>query len=336
MKKTRVPRCDIVLLVDEETGERGASGRFIPAPRSVEARVLREIRRHRRRVEVVPFAPPVAGTVARLAELAPRMVFNLTEWVEGDRSLDAAIAGLLEMLRIPYTGTGPDGLTLARDKVLARDIVASLGVPVPRAFPIESTGRIGGLPFPLIVKPRLGDGSDAVARGSVVRNGRELRERVRVARARAGGPVLCEEFIPGRDLYVGLLGRGPRVLPPVELVVRGRGRGAPRIATRRLKTDARYRSRWGVHYRRAWLAPEVGRELEAASRRIFHALKLRDYARLDFRLAPDGRWVFLEANPNPDLHPQSLNRNGCFSGVPYGTLIAAILEGARVRARRRV
>ncbi len=154
-----------------------------------------------------------------------------------------------------------------------------------------------------------------------------------LARVRAVGralkqPVLCEEFIAGNDLYVGLLGNGPRVLPPVELVVRSRRRGAPQLATYRLKNNPRYRARWRAHYRLARLDDATMKQLAAASRRIFHALKLRDYARLDFRLTEDGRFYFIEANPNPDLDPYALNRNGCFAGVPYDQLLSAIVESS--------
>lgn len=330
MRKDRPPRCDIALLVDEETGEFGPSGRFLPEPDDVEDRVARALRRRYRRVEVVPFAPTVVETVDRLRALRPRVVFNLTEWVAGDRRLDAAIAGLLEVMKLSYTGSGPDGLRLARDKDLARQIVAGLGVAVPRSFPVDAPR---GLPYPLIVKPRYGDGSDSIHKESFVRGPRELRARVRALRARGRGTVVCEEFIPGRDVYVPLLGSGPRMLAPVELVVRSGSRAAPRFATYRLKNDPRYRRKWGVHYRRARLAPEALAALAAASRRIFHGLKLRDYARLDFRMTDAGVPYFIEANPNPDLDPHSLNRSGCFAGMPYDELLEAIVTSARRRAR---
>jgi D-alanine-D-alanine ligase len=334
MKKKRPPRCDIALLVDEETGEHRPSGGFVPDVDDVEDRVARALRRRYRRVEVVPFLPSVVETVTRLRRLKPRVVFNLTEWVDGDRKLDAAIAGLLDMMRLRYTGTGPDGLTLARDKVLSKRIVGGLGVAVPDSFGL--TGRSRGVPlrFPLVVKPRFGDGSDGIARASVVRSARELRARARTLHARTRDAVICEEYVPGRDLYVGLLGAEPAVLPPVELVVRSRRRTAPQIATYRVKSDPRYRRKWGVHYRRARLDPRTREALESASRRIFHALKLRGYARLDFRLTDEGRLYFIEANPNPDLDPHALNRSGCFAGVPYDRLLERIVESARRRGRR--
>jgi D-alanine-D-alanine ligase len=331
MKKKPLTRCDIALLVDEETGEHHPSGGFVPEPDDVEDKVARALRRRYRRVEVVPFLPTVVETVERLRQLKPRVVFNLTEWVDGDRKLDAAVAGLLDMMKVRYTGTGPDGLRLARDKMLSKSIVGGLGVSVPGCFGLNGRSDGGRVRFPLVVKPRFGDGSDGIARASLVRNARELRARARTVHARTRDAVICEEYIPGRDLYVGLLGREPAVLPPVELVVRSRRRTAPRIATYRLKSDPRYRRKWGVHYRRARMDPRTLEALEAASRRIFHALKLNGYARLDFRLTDDGRLYFIEANPNPDLDPHALNRSGCFAGVPYGRLLETIVESARGR-----
>jgi D-alanine-D-alanine ligase len=336
MRRKGTARCDVALLVDVETGEYRRSGRFVPDPGDVEEKILRALRRRYRRVEVVPFRPSLIDIVSQLRVLNPRIIFNLTEWVDGDRRHDAAIAGLLDIMKLRYTGTGPDGMRLARDKALSKHIVAGLGVPVARWF-ITGPGRAPRdreLPFPLIIKPLFGDGSEGINKRSLVSNARQMRARVSAIRGRLGEPAVCEEFIPGNDLYVGLLGNEPRVLPPIELVVRSRHRSAPRFATYRLKQDPRYRSKWRVHYRRARLGRAALRNLASASRQIFHALKLRDYARLDFRLRPDGRIYFIEANPNPDLDPHALNRSGCFSGVPYDTLLETIVESARRRGRR--
>ncbi|HET9404279.1 MAG TPA: hypothetical protein VFO57_06850 [Burkholderiales bacterium] len=324
MKGKTPPRCDVALLVDEETGEYGRGGRFMPEDDDVEEKVLRALRRSYRRVEVVPFTRDRAATAEWLRRLNPRIVFNLTEWLDGDRRQDAAIARFLDGLGLRYTGPGPEGLRRARDKALSKRLAANQGVPVPGRAVMDQ---------PAIVKPRFGDASEGISNRSVVRGAPALRARARALRRRLAQPVLSEAFIPGRDLYVGLLGNGPRMLPPVELVVRSRHRAAPRLATYRLKNDPRYRAKWKAHYRRARLDARTLRKLAEASARIFHALKLRDYARLDFRLTDDGRFYFIEANPNPDLDPYALNRNGCFAGVPYQRLLSTIVESARKRKR---
>jgi D-alanine-D-alanine ligase len=332
--KKNVRRCDVALLVDEETGEYGRDGRFIPEDDDVEEKVLRALRRSYARVEVVPFRRDVKSTVQWLRRLDPRIVMNLTEWLAGDRTKDAAIARVLDRMGVPYTGPGPRGLRLARDKARSKRVAASAGVPVPRHFVADAGGTNGHrVSFPLLVKPQFGDGSEGIHATSMVGDAAELRARVKLVRARHRQPAVCEEFIPGNDLYVGLLGNEPQVLEAVELVVRSRRSSAPRFATYRLKNDPRYRARWGVHYRPARLGESTRRALADASRRIFHALELRDYARLDFRLTVDGRFYFIEANPNPDLDPHALNRSGCFAGVPYARLVRTIVEAARRRSK---
>jgi D-alanine-D-alanine ligase len=109
---------------------------------------------------------------------------------------------------------------------------------------------------------------------------------------------------------------------------------APKFATYRLKNDGRYRTN-GVRYRRAQLPRRIMRKISEFSKKAFRALKLRDYARLDFRLTNDGRLVFIEANPNSDLTPHTLGRNLCFVGIEYRHLIPRIVETARKRYRGR-
>ncbi|MGQ0524743.1 MAG: D-alanine--D-alanine ligase family protein [Betaproteobacteria bacterium] len=337
LKPVQRPQDDyrkIVLLVDEETGTRLKSGRFVPDRGSVEARVQARLVAQYGEVTVIPFTRDVVATIEELRAARPDLVFNLTEWLDGDRSMDAAITGLLDLLKVPYTGTGPDGMRLARDKALSKEIVSRLGVAVPRHVVVNGTDDPASraLTYPLVVKPQFGDASETMSANSMVKNADELRERVESLRARLKAPLICEEFIPGRDLYVALLGPEPEVMPPVELVIGKKGSAAPQLATYRLKNDAAYRTRWRIRWKPAKLDDGAIGSIEAASRSIFDALKLRDYARLDFRLTPENRLYFLEANPNPDLHPHAMGINLCFAGVEHGEAIRRIVEAALSRA----
>jgi D-alanine-D-alanine ligase len=325
--------CDVAVLVDAEAGDRLHSGRFVPDRYSVESYVLQGLKELGLHAVMLPFDAAVQPTIDELRLLKPRVVFNLTESVDGDRGQDAAIAGLLELLKIPYTGCGPVALRLARDKALSKHIVADLGIAVPRYFVIPAKGPVRNprVPYPLIVKPQFGDGSDEVRVNSLVRSEKELVQRVRVLRRRIAAPLICEEFIEGRDLYVAMLGRRPDVMPGVELVIGRKGRGAPEFASFRLKNDGSYRSRWRVRWRVAKLSRNLERDVEAASRAIFHALQQRDYGRIDYRLTPDGRLVFLEANANPDLHPHAMGINLCFAGVSWQDALQDIVAAALSR-----
>lgn len=326
----RIPGCDIVLLVDAETGTALRNGGFRVDAGSVEAQVLQALRRLGMRVVVVPFDADAQSTLKTLQALAPRVIFNLTEWIDGDRARDHEITDLLDRHGFCYTGTAGMGLRLARDKARAKRVVARTGVAVPREFSPQLR-RQGKLPYAVFVKPREGDGSDAISGAALVHTHAALRERVKSLRQRKLGPALCEEYIEGRDLFVALLGNKPDVLHPLELVVGRQGEGAPRFATRLLKHDDAYKRRWRVSYREADLPRAVLAEIRSASRRIFHALKLRDYARLDFRLTPDYRLYFIEANPNPDLGRHTFGRERCFAGVEYMELIRRIVKAARSR-----
>ena len=330
---TRKERCDIAVLVDQEVGELNGDGAFVLERATMEWYVVQELEREGRRFCVVPFDPEIAPTIEKLRELDPKLVFNLTEWLGGNRRLDSAIAGVLEMMRLRYTGSGPDAMQIARDKALAKQIVADVGVTVaPHTLVNGHRPAAGTLRFPLFVKPQFGDGSDEIGNAALVRSETELARRLSSIRRRRADALMCEEFVDGRDLFVALLGNEPRVMPPLELVIGRSGRGAPRFATGRIKNDARYRSRWGVRYRVAKVDAALGERIEEASRRIFHALKLRDYARIDYRLTPDNDLVFLEANPNPDLTRHTFGRDRCFAGVPYPQLISSIIDAALERS----
>ncbi len=298
----------------------------------MEAHVLAALVARRMNVGVVAFDPAITPTIEALRRLRPRLVFNLTEWIAGNRRLDSAIAAVLEMMDLRYTGTGPEGMHLARDKALAKRIVADVGTAVPRHVLVN--GRrvsVSALTFPVIVKPQFGDGSDGIGKSALARTPRQLEERVARVRRRSDEALLCEEFIGGRDLFVALLGNEPKVMPPLELVIGREGRAAPRFATYHVKNDSAYQRKWSVSYRKAKLPGAVLKTIDDASRRIFRALKLRDYARIDYRLTPDNQLFFLEANPNPDLTPDTFGRDVCFAGVAYPDLISGIVEAALAR-----
>jgi len=332
-------RGGIVLLIDPEAGHAGRAGEFVPERSSMEEYVLRSLRLATDDVRVVPFEPDVVTTLQRLRELAPALVFNITECVDGNRRHDHAIAATLDMLDIPYTGTGAVGMQLCRDKALSKQIVAGQGVEVPRFITADNVRglRHHGLRFPVIVKPQFRDGSDDIAKGALVNDTLEMQKRVQVLLAKTREAVICEEFIHGRDLYVAVLGnRSAQVMPPVELVIgRARHPAAPKFATRRLKDSGSYRSRWRVRWRRARLDAALLAHIRRSSRRIFSLLQLRDYARLDYRLTDDGQLKFIEANPNPDLHPHAMGMNRCFVGIEHQRLIARIVEIARRRYSKR-
>ena len=322
----------VALLVDDENALHGADGTFDVEHASMEDYVRRALIARGCQTRVIPFDPRITPTIDALRALQPDLVFNLTEWVAGERRHDAAIAGVLDMMAVRYTGAGPDAMRLARDKALAKTIVAGLGVDVaPHAIVNGVAPELAGMAFPMIVKPQFGDGSDGIVRNALVTTPKQLQSRIAAVRRQGDAALLCEQFVEGRDLFVALLGEPPEVMPPLELVVGRRDRGSPRFATSRVKNDAQDRRRWSIRYRRARLSAGLQEEIAETSCRIFKALSLRDYARIDYRLTREGKLVFLEANPNPDLTPNTFGRGVCFAGVSYDRLIGTIVDSALKR-----
>ena len=236
----------------------------------------------------------------------PDIVFNLLEQFHGEAAYDQNVASYLELLRIPYTGCNPRGLMLSRGKDLAKKLVSYHRIPVPAfaVFPmwrtIKPKPRLG---YPLIVKSLSEDASLGIAQASVVDNEEKLIERVKFIHEHIGTAAIAEQFIDGRELYVGVLGNDRvRVLPVWELEFGDLEEGGSRVATEKVKHDIDYQQRHNILQGPAeGLAPELESRIQRYAKRTYRTLELEGYARIDFRLRVDGTPYFLEANPNPEI-----------------------------------
>ena len=273
-----------------------------------------------------------AADLARWIERTrPGLVFNMTEHADGDRNKDGHITALLDLYRLAYTGPGPKGLMLCRDKAVSKLVAQRAGFTVPEFFVVESPRLPASIRFPLVVKPRFGDASEGIAQRSLVTDRAALRQRIESLRRRRVHDIICEQYVEGREMLVSMVGR--RVMPLRELVIgRSDSPRTPRIFSDRLKHDWRYRRRWSVRMEAARLTPEQQRRIVVIARRAAAALELRDYGRFDVKLSPAGEWVFLEANPNPALVPYERSFSGAWPAREYHSLIAQITRGALRRA----
>jgi D-alanine-D-alanine ligase len=261
------------------------------------------------------------------------IVFNLAEGIRG-RNREAQVPSLCELVNIPYTGSDPATLSLCLDKGLGKRLLREQGIETP-AFQVLMTGREKLRPFryPVIVKPNAEGTSKGITRKSVVDDEAGVRTAARELIDRYDQPALVEEYITGREFTVGLLGdRRPRVLPAMEVIFLR--------TTARPVYDYECKQHWEQHVRYecpANLTKEQERTMERVSRATFTALGCRDVARVDLRLAPDGRIWVIEVNPLPGLTPDysdlCLIANG--SGMDYKTLIGEILAGGIKRWRER-
>jgi D-alanine-D-alanine ligase len=240
-----------------------------------------------------------------LARIECDLVFNLAESFAGNDTADHCIAAYLELLDKHFTGSGSHGLLFAQDKAVAKKILEFHGIHTP-VFARSYRGRLDfshDLEFPVIVKPAREDGSIGIEFNAVVSTIRELMERIDWLHANFDSPVLIEEYVDGREMYVGVIGNdNPSALPVVELDLSKLPVGTPRIAGAEVK--------WGKGTRAYRdtksaivddLPEETAALLQQTAVAVYQALELRDYARIDMRLRPDGRVAVIEANPNPWL-----------------------------------
>ena len=259
------------------------------------------------------------------------LVFNLAESFAGHDTADYCIAAYLELVGKRITGSGSHGLLFAQDKAIAKKILEFHGIHTP-VFARSYRGRLDfshDLEFPVIVKPAREDGSIGIEFNAVVSSIRELMERIDWLHANFDSPVLIEEYVEGREMYVGVLGNDvPAALPVIELDLSKLPEGTPRIAGAEVK--------WGKGTRayrdtKSAVAEDLPEETSALLQQtaiaVFQALELRDYARIDMRLRPDGRVAVIEANPNPWLASKAeFVMAARKSGRNYTQLIGEIVD----------
>lgn len=262
----------------------------------------------------------------------PDVVFNLLEEFHGETTFDQHVASYLELLRVPYTGCNPRGLLISRGKALSKKLLAyhRIRVPAFAVFPrARKVRRPPKLPFPLIVKSLIEHASVGIARASVVDSNEKLIERVGFVHNRIGTDAIAEQYIEGRELYVGVLGNDRlKVLPTWELEFGRMSATAPLIATEKVKHDPDYQDRMGILQGPAEdLPPAVVNTIPRLTRRIFRTLELDGYARIDYRLSPDGHLYFLEANPNPEISArEEFAQSALHAGIAYPELLQRILR----------
>ena len=267
-----------------------------------------------------------------IAEWKPSVVFNLLEEFNGIVTYDQHVVAYLELLRQPYTGCNPRGLLLSRDKPLSKQLLAYHRIPTP-GFAVFRRGTRVRVPrklvFPLFVKSTTEDASLGIAQASVVEDAARLKERVEFMYEQIGSDALVEEYIPGRELYVGVLGNDRLTRLPVWEMVFGRmPESLPAIATRKVKWDRSYRDRYGITTRAATDLPDgILAQLDKLSRRIYRVLGMSGYARMDFRLAAGGRIYALEANANPNLEEgEDFAESALAAGIEYSELLERLMS----------
>jgi D-alanine-D-alanine ligase len=268
----------------------------------------------------------------------PDVVFNLLEQFHGEAVYDQNVASYLELLRIPYTGCNPRGLMLARGKDLSKKLLLYHRIPLP-AFAVfpkrRKVKRPARLTLPLIVKSLSEDGSYGISQASVVDSDEKLAERVTFIHERIGTAAIAEQYIEGRELYVGVLGNERlRVLPIWELEFGTLAQSGLPIATEKVKHDLDYQEKHGTNVGPAKdLSPQLTAGIMKVAKRIYRTLELDGYARIDFRLSRDGTPYYIEANPNPEIAKiEEFASAAKHDGIEYPELLQRIVSLGLARA----
>jgi D-alanine-D-alanine ligase len=299
-----------------------------------EASVVKCLGRLNHDIETLAVFDNVSAIVEKLKTYAPDIVFNLTETFRHDRSYEPNIPALLELMKVRYTGSGPEALLLCKDKALTKKVLAYHRVRSPRflvshrAHPLR---RLRRFIFPAFVKPVGQEGSDGISKASFVREEEEAIERVRFIHQKFDCDALIEEYVDGRELYLSVLGNHRlQVFPSREIFFDQVPEDAPKFATFSAKWNEQYRKKWGIRNGPAESLEEgVQKNLPDLARKVYRLLKIRGFGRIDVRLTPQGEVFVIEANPNPSLaQDEDFAQSAAQAGISYDELIQKILDGA--------
>ncbi len=276
----------------------------------------------------------VEDAFEKFRKFRPDIVFNIAEGLHGV-SRELQIPAMLEMLRIPYTGSDPLTLALCLDKSLAKEVLSYHGISTPPFVVVHDIKGMKNLPpFPLMVKPLWEGSSKGIGNKALVRTSKQLKEQVSTILTKYRQPALVEKYLPGREFTVALLGNGPdlEMLPIVEILFE------------QLPPDINpiysYEAKWiwdtvekplEIFTCPAKVSPPLRRKIQNVCQAAFSALRCRDWCRIDIRLDDSAEPNILELNPLPGILPNP-DANSCFpkaartAGLAYGDLINRVLE----------
>ncbi len=260
-------------------------------------------------VRVLGMGDNLAELRSVITDWRPDISFNLLEEFQGIVTYDQHVVAFLELMRQPYTGCNPRGMMISRDKPLSKQILAYHRIPTAKFALLPRNRRFrvpGRLKFPLFVKSATEDASLGISQASIVHDAHKLKERVEFIHEQTCSDALVEEYIEGREIYIGVIGN-------------------ERLT---VKWDREYQRKHGIGTGPARDLPDgLPPRVAQLARRIYRALFLSGYARIDLRLRPDGSVVVLEANANPNLALiEDLATSALSSGVGYDQLLDRILR----------
>jgi len=279
--------------------------------------------------------------IENILDIAPDIIFNLCESLNGDSRSEMHVAGLLDLLKISYTGSPSFSLGLGLNKIKTKQILKAAGVPIPPSVLIakDESFKADDLTPPFIVKPVSEDGSSGIFSKSVVNTAEEVNELTEQIHKDYNQSALVEEFIEGRELTVFVIGNeSPRVLAIAEIDFSNFPEGEPKIISYHAKWDKR-----SPLFRKpehlicpADISTSLKSRVERIALKVFKQIGCRDYVRIDMRISENRRVYVLEVNTNPYLDPDSgFGQATTAAGTTYNQFIAEVAENAMKRKKEK-
>lgn len=301
-------------------------------PWKAEFDVCETLRRLGHKVLPVGVYDDLAPIRVALRDFKPDITFMLLEEFHGVVTYDFAVISYLELMQQPYTGCNPRGLLLSKDKALSKKVLTYHRIPTPRfaVFPCGRTvHRPKKLSFPLFVKSVVEDASFGIAQASIVTNDKALAERVRFVHEKTNDDAIAEQYIDGRELYMGVLGNSRlTTFPAWEMNFGKMPDDVARIATSRVKWDRNYQVKHGITTHAALDLDESTQErLSKLCKRVYRALNMSGYGRMDLRMTDSGEIYVIEANANPNIeYGEDFAESAASIGMSYEALLQRILN----------
>ena len=292
--------------------------------------VVRALRSLGYSVKLMAVYDNISNMIEKINKINPDTIFVLTECFKNNRDLAPNIVATLDLMNLRYTGPDPQSQILCKDKALSKKLLQFEGIKTPQ-FVVAKTGQIprdiGKFNFPVITKPLSLEGSEGISQSSINRNVEDCVKRIKFIHKRFQCDVIIEEFIPGRELYCGVVGNNEDidVFPPVELIYR---KNNPKnIASFKAKWDEKYRKRKGIKTVAANLDSKQTKHVQDFCRKVYTTLQICSYARIDLRLTKEVIAYFIEANPSPSIAKlDDFAKSAKLASIDYEQLIEEIVE----------
>lgn len=305
--------------------------------------VAKALKQGKHKVSVLGVHGDIGKLRTGLMRRKPDLVFNLMETF-GDNQLGAVgVVGFLDLMGLPYTGGGPGEFYIQEDKGLAKKLLAFDGVRYPEfaVFSQDAELETGGhLRLPLFVKPLRMDASIGIDAKSLVHSTGDMIDRVRHIHKSVHDSALVEEYIEGREFYVGVLGNAePQPFPPIEMDFSGMPEGMAHVLDSKAKWSEKSAEYKGTKAVVAEVADDLRARLQKTAADAYRALRVRDYGRIDMRLTPAGEVYVIEVNASCYLEETGeFASSAAVAGIDYPTLINRIADLAceRQKVRRKV